>query len=62
VITEFNAGSMQTFPLYVYGASRVGTPPQMNVMGTLIFVGGLVLVLVNTLALRRARRRERPAT
>jgi len=62
VITEFNAGSMQTFPLYVYGSSRVGTPPQMNVMGTLIFAGGLVLVLINTLVMRRNRRRDRPAT
>jgi spermidine/putrescine transport system permease protein len=59
VITEFNAGAMNTFPLYVYGSSRVGTPPQMNVMGTLIFAGGLLLVLINTAALRRARRRER---
>jgi spermidine/putrescine transport system permease protein len=62
VITEFNAGSMQTFPLYVYGASRVGTPPQMNVMGTLVFAFGIVLVLVNTLLMRRSRRRARPAT
>jgi spermidine/putrescine transport system permease protein len=61
VITEFNAGSMQTFPLYVYGSSRVGTPPQMNVMGTLIFAAGLLLVLVNTLVLQRSRA-GRPAT
>jgi spermidine/putrescine transport system permease protein len=62
VITEFNAGSMQTFPLYVYGASRVGTPPQMNVMGTLVFAFGLALVAVNTLVLRRNRRRVQPVT
>jgi spermidine/putrescine transport system permease protein len=38
VITQFNAGQTVTFPLWVYGASRVGVPPQVNVMGTLIFV------------------------
>ncbi len=37
VITQFNAGQTVTFPLWVYGASRVGVPPQVNVMGTLIF-------------------------
>lgn len=37
VITQFTAGPDQTFPLWVYGASRIGVPPQVNVMGTLIF-------------------------
>jgi spermidine/putrescine transport system permease protein len=58
IITEFNAGTMQTFPLWVYGSSRVGTPPQVNVMGTLIFAFGLLLVLGNTVLLRRNRRRQ----
>jgi spermidine/putrescine transport system permease protein len=57
IITEFNAGSMQTFPLWVYGSSRVGTPPQVNVMGTLVFAFGIALVLLNTAMLRRQRRR-----
>ncbi len=56
IITEFNAGSMQTFPIWVYGSSRVGTPPQVNVMGTLIFAFGILLVLVNVAMLRRQRR------
>ena len=58
IITEFNAGTMQTFPLWVYGSSRVGTPPQVNVMGTLIFAFGVLLVVANALWLRRTRRRE----
>lgn len=62
IITEFNAGAMQTFPLWVYGSSRVGTPPQVNVMGTLVFAFGILLVLANTLLLRRGRRRMQPAT
>ena len=60
IITEFNAGSMQTFPLWVYGSSRVGTPPQVNVMGTLVFGFGILLVLGNTWLLRRQRRAALP--
>ena len=55
IITDFNAGAMQTFPLWVYGSSRVGTPPQVNVMGTLIFAFGVLLVLANTMWMRRSR-------
>lgn len=58
IITEFNAGTMQTFPLWVYGSSRTGTPPQVNVMGTLVFAFGILLVVANTVWLRRTRKRE----
>jgi spermidine/putrescine transport system permease protein len=49
VITLFNAGSTITFPLYVWGAARVGVPPQVNVIGTLIFLVAAGLMLVNVL-------------
>ena len=49
VITNFNAGATVTFPLYVWGAARVGVPPQVNVIGTLIFVIAAGLMLVNVL-------------
>jgi spermidine/putrescine transport system permease protein len=57
VITYFNAGSTTTFPLFVWGAARVALPPQINVIGTAIFVvavGGMLanIVFQNT----RARR------
>lgn len=38
VITYFNAGATITFPLFVWGAARVATPPQINVIGTAIFI------------------------
>src|SRR5437762_11753396 len=41
VITSFNAGTTITFPLFVWGAARVGVPPQVNVMGTIIFVAAV---------------------
>jgi len=38
VITSFIAGSTVTFPLFVYGAAKVGLPPQVLCFGTLIFL------------------------
>ena len=56
VITNFNAGQTVTFPVYVWGAARVGVPPQVNVIGTLIFVIALGVMLVNV-ALQTRRQR-----
>jgi spermidine/putrescine transport system permease protein len=53
VITNFNAGAVQTFPLWVYGAVKVGIPPQVFVMGTLIFAGGVLLAVTNVVLQRR---------
>lgn len=53
VITSFNNGQTLTFPLWVFGASRFGVPPQVNVMGTIIFVGGVLLALLNVALARR---------
>lgn len=55
VTTSFNAGQTVTFPLWVYGASRLGIPAQVNVMGTLIFLFGLVLAAYSILAGRRKK-------
>ena len=44
VITSFNAGGTTTLPLWVYGASRIGVPPQVNVVGTLLFLFGVLYV------------------
>jgi spermidine/putrescine transport system permease protein len=54
VITNFNAGATQTFPLWVYGAVKVGIPPQVFVMGTLIFLGGVVIA-IGTVVLQRRK-------
>jgi spermidine/putrescine transport system permease protein len=47
VITSFIAGSTVTFPLFVYGAAKVGLPPQVLCFGTLIFLVGLIVALAN---------------
>ena len=49
VITYFNAGSTTTFPLFVWGAARVATPPQINVIGTAIFLIAVTAMLANIL-------------
>jgi spermidine/putrescine transport system permease protein len=56
VTTYFVAGPTLTFPLWVYGATRNGVPAQVDVMGTLIFAGGVILALLNVLYQRRAAR------
>jgi spermidine/putrescine transport system permease protein len=56
VVTYFNAGPRTTFPLFVWGAARVGAPPQVNVIGTAIFLVASVGMLVNVvLQMRRPR-------
>jgi spermidine/putrescine transport system permease protein len=57
VITYFNAGSTVTFPLFVWGAARVATPPQINVIGTAIFIVAVTLMLAN-IVVQNARSRK----
>jgi spermidine/putrescine transport system permease protein len=60
VITSFVSGGTLTFPLWVYGATRNGVPPQVNVIGTFIFItGGLLAIsfaLVRSLRNRQLAR------
>jgi spermidine/putrescine transport system permease protein len=53
VVTYFNAGSKVTFPIFVWGAARVSTPPQINVIGTVIFVVAVSAMLANVIYQRR---------
>ena len=55
VVTSFVNGQVETFPIWVYGATRIGVPPQVNVMGTLIFLGGVTIAVGNALLARRQR-------
>jgi spermidine/putrescine transport system permease protein len=60
VITYFNAGSTTTFPLFVWGAARVATPPQINVIGTAIFFVAVTGMLAN-IAVQNVRGRRAAA-
>jgi spermidine/putrescine transport system permease protein len=56
VITNFNAGSTVTFPLFIWGAARVSTPPQINVIATMIFLATVTIMLLTVWQQRRAER------
>jgi spermidine/putrescine transport system permease protein len=58
VISNFNAGTTVTFPLYVYGVSLRGVPVQVNVLATMLFI---VTVLAVMLVLWQQRRADRMA-
>ena len=57
IITNFNASpSSVTFPMYVWGAAQRGTPVQINVIGTIMFLGALAIVVIGqVLNSRRSR-------
>jgi spermidine/putrescine transport system permease protein len=53
VTSNFVAGVNPTFPLWVYGASRNGIPPQVLVFGTFIFAVGFLLAIASVVIQRR---------
>ena len=55
VITLFSAGRTVTFPLWVFGVSRLGIPPEVNVLGTLIFLVAIAFIVVQIWSQSRAR-------
>ena len=56
IITFFNSGSTVTFPLQIFGASRVRIPPQINVLATTILLVSVALLIAGTLLGDRRRR------
>jgi spermidine/putrescine transport system permease protein len=58
VISNFNSGTTETFPLYIFGVSLRGIPVQVNVLATMLFI---VTVLAIALVLWQQRRAERMA-
>src|SRR3954468_23042801 len=59
VIPSFVSGQTTTFPLWVFGASRFGVPPEVNVLGTLIFVAAFVVIVAQLIWARRRAATER---
>ncbi len=56
VITNFTAGRTVTFPMYIWGAARIGVPVQVNVIGTAIFAVAVGLVALSVVFQRRESR------
>jgi spermidine/putrescine transport system permease protein len=57
IITFFNAGSLVTFPLQIFGASRVRIPPQINVLATMILLVSIALMAAGAIIGNRRQRR-----
>ncbi len=55
IVANFNAGNTVTFPMFVWGAAQRGVPPQINVMGTALFVLAVAALLAG-MAFQRLRR------
>ena len=47
VTSNFVSGSTAPFPVWVYGATRVGTPPQVFVFGSVIFAVGIAFAVIS---------------
>jgi spermidine/putrescine transport system permease protein len=58
VITSFNAGQTQTFPLFIFGSTRQGVPPEVNVLATSLLVIVLILMALNVVVQRRLAKRD----
>ncbi len=56
IITNFNAGSTVTFPMFVWGSAQRGTPVQINVIGTAMFAIAVICVLVGIMAGNRRKK------
>jgi len=56
IITNFNAGSTVTFPMFVWGSAQRGTPVQINVIGTAMFVIAVLVVVAGQVAAGRRKR------
>jgi spermidine/putrescine transport system permease protein len=59
IVSDFNKGTTETFPIYVFGAHLRGIPVQVNVLATMLFV---VTVLAIIFVLWQQRRAERMAS
>ncbi|MET8055621.1 ABC transporter permease [Streptomyces microflavus] len=59
IITNFNAGSTVTFPMFVWGSAQRGTPVQINVIGTAMFIIAVMVVLVGQIIASRRKSNAR---
>ena len=58
IITYFVSGpSTTTFPVRIFGQSRTATPPQINVLASMILFGSIIVLAIGTLLGQRRERR-----
>ena len=59
IVSDFNKGTTETFPIYVFGAHLRGIPVQVNVLATMLFA---LVVTAICLVLWQQRHAERMAS
>jgi spermidine/putrescine transport system permease protein len=62
VITFFNAGQQQTFPIFVWTTAQRALPPQINVVASAIFLIAIAIALGNVFWQYRSAKRTQGAT
>jgi spermidine/putrescine transport system permease protein len=58
IITNFNAGTTNTFPKYIYISAARGIPAEANVIASAVFILAIVLVLVSQISSAMRRKRQ----
>ncbi|MEP6479161.1 MAG: ABC transporter permease [Rhodoglobus sp.] len=57
IITRFNNGGVETFPIFVYTAAAKGVPAEANVVASAVFVLALVIVIIGQASSAARRKR-----
>jgi spermidine/putrescine transport system permease protein len=55
IITNFNSGTVTTFPEFIYGSAARGIPAQANVIASAVFFLALALVVVGQVVSRKRK-------
>lgn len=62
IITNFTAGTTNTFPKFIYTSALRGVPAQANVLASMVFIGAIILVIaVQVSRINRAKRLAKAA-
>ena len=56
IISFFNAGTLVTFPIFIWGAAQRGIPVQVNALATIVFLVALAIVLIGQFVNHRRRK------
>ena len=57
IITYFNAGTVQTFPTFIYISATRGIPAQANVIASAVFFVAIAIVVTSQIAAQARRKR-----
>lgn len=55
IITNFNSGTMNTFPKFIYVSAARGIPAQANVIGSAMFILALTIVVIGQFVGRKRK-------